>query len=78
MLLETLGGLGIKPFVGGALSGPDVMHAGGSGNITGGLPVVETSLIVTSSLCRTGTFEICFEEELELFPVKEFSIFQEC
>lgn len=55
------------------------MHAGGSENVTGDrLPVVETSLIVTSSLCRTGKFEIRFEEEFELFPVKKFSVFLEC
>ena len=54
------------------------MHAGGSENVIGDrLPVVETSLIVTFSLCRTGKFEIYFEEEFELFPVKEFSVFQE-
>ena len=55
------------------------MRAGTSENVAGSrLPVVEISLVVTYSLCRTGKFEICFEEEFEPFPVKEFSAFQEC
>ena len=53
------------------------MHANRSENVAGNrIPVLETSLIVTTSLCRMEKFEIRFEEEFESFPVKEFSLFQ--